>query len=369
MVKRNVSRVEPLSPGLKQAFAQLIAARTGIKIRENDQETFERLVAGRRQAVGLPFSENYYELLEADSESSREEWKDFIAEITNSESFFFRDKGQFKLLRNDILPDLIQQNQRGKTLRICSAGCSTGEEPYSIAMLLSDILPDIQQWNITVIGIDINSAAVEKAQAGIYRPWSFRGVPPEIKQQFFDEKNGLLHIAPDIKNMVKFQTVNLLTDDFDALPFPVAHMDLVLCRNVFIYFSDVAIKQVLSKFYDALDRCGYLIVGHAELHSQNLSQFQVKMFDDSIAYRPIPERSMRSPQASPAGRIPYRRAASKEKDARPLEQQFEGSNTKMQQSALGLLKQLPADMRIPRLGNLTAAELIAQIEQNSKIAE
>ncbi|MGF1536192.1 MAG: CheR family methyltransferase [Elainellaceae cyanobacterium] len=365
MVKRKALQDNILNSWLKQLFVQLVVERTGIKVRENDQEVFERIIATRLQSLGLSFPEEYYQLLEAQTQASEAEWKSFIAEITNSESFFFRDKGQIKLLKDYLLPELIRARRGEKTLRICSAGCSTGEEPYSIAMLLQDLIPDFQTWEITILGVDLNAAAVEKARTGLYRPWSFRGVDPALKQRFFTEKGGLCCIAQSIKDMVYFQTGNLLQDDFRSLEFSLESMDLIVCRNVFIYFSDAAIEQVLDKFYHALNPDGYLLVGHAELHSQKLTQFRVKVFEESIAYQRSPgATSVRPrPQHVPSTR---RLSASEAapKDLRSLNQQLEGNTTKMQQSALGLLRQLPADMRIPRLGNLTASELIAQIEQN-----
>ncbi|NET33385.1 MAG: protein-glutamate O-methyltransferase CheR [Cyanothece sp. SIO1E1] len=363
-----MSSTESLNPWLRQAFVQLIANRAGLKIRENDQEIFQEIVFKRTKRVGLSFPENYYQFLESQTEESHEEWQQLIPEITNTESFFFRDKGQFKLLRNHILPNLIQCKAQDQTLRIGSAGCSTGEEPYSIAILLKELIPNLEAWNLTILGVDINSVAIAKAKAGIYRPWSFRGLDNNIKNQFFQEFNGQYHIDSDIKRMVKFQTVNLLRDSFSNLNFALENMDLILCRNVFIYFSESAIKTVLNKFYAALQPSGYLLVGHAELHGQNLNQFQVKVFEESIAYqrptddavRPISSTSMMQATA------PDSQKSATKIDPQNLGNLLAGNDIKMQQVALNLLRQLPADTKISRLGNLTAAELILQLEQSLK---
>lgn len=359
-------QTELIDPWLKQAFNRLIAERTGLKLRENDQEVFEAVIFSRVQKLRFSFPENYYQLLESDKEESHNEWENLISEITNSESFFFRDKGQFKLLRNRIFPKIIQEKKGDKILRICSAGCSTGEEPYSIAILLKDLMPDLQEWTVTILGVDIDSVAIKKAKRGIYRPWSFRRVDPDIKQRFFTEKNGVYYIAEDIKQMVSFQTVNLVRDSFSNLEFNLEFMDLILCRNVFIYFSDSAIETVLNKFHDALNPFGYLLVGHAELHSQKPNQFQVKLFEESVAYQRVSKTSIHPTPAdfliknsvssaqSPATRI----------DQHSLAQLFEGNNVRLQKIALNLLRQLPADTRFPKLGNLTASELIRQTENS-----
>jgi len=362
MVKRNVPQVAPLNSSLRQHFVQLIADQTGLKIRGHDQAVFEQAIAKRLYALGLSFPENYYQLLEAQTSESSDEWKRFIAGITNSESFFFRDKGQFALLKTHLFPDLIQAHQLDKTLRICSAGCSTGEEPYSIAMLLHTLIPDLENWDITLLGIDINSTALDKARAAEYRPWSFRGVDTQMIQRFFHKDGSLYQLTQAVKDMVKFQTVNLFADSFEALDTPVENMDLILCRNVFIYFNDAAIKEVLIKFYEALNPSGYLVVGHAELHSQNLNQFQVKVFEDAIAYQRVTGASNQKPSRTVL-RTRKPRLGSVN-NGQNLDQQLEGSTTKLQKTSLELLRQLPGDTKIPRLGNLTAAELISQIEHD-----
>ena len=361
-----MSSREPLSPELTQAFIQLIAKRTGITIRENDQKIFKEVISRRAKLIGLISLEDYHQLLETGTYQSHQEWKSLSVEITNTESFFFRDKGQFRLLRNYIFPDLIKQRANTKTIHIYSAGCSSGEEPYSIAMLLSELIADIREWDITILGIDINSVALDKARKGIYRPWSFRGVDRNIQNQFFKKINDQYHINSDIKNMVNFQTGNLLDDSF-ANPLSTARdIDLILCRNVFIYFSNSAIKTVLDKFYNALCPLGYLMVGHAELYSQNPNQFQTKMFEESIAYQ-RPGNTAVTPSNTlppvPLQKILDKTAISKDSHEN-LDSSLIEANAQMKKAALTLLRQLPADTRIAKFGNLTASELIQQFEQD-----
>ncbi|MBE7383483.1 MAG: protein-glutamate O-methyltransferase CheR [Leptolyngbya sp. SIO1E4] len=366
-----MSQPESLNLWLKQALIRLIANRTGLKIRESDEEIFQEIILKRTRLIGVSFPESYYYLLESDTDKSQQEWKKLILEITNNESFFFRDKGQFKLLKDDIIPRLIRRKAETKMLRICSAGCSTGEEPYSVAILLKQLVPDLAQWDLQILGIDINSSAINKAKAGIYRPWSFRGVDKGIKQRFFREINGKYHIDPNIRKMVRFQTVNLLNDSFSDPNINIQNIDLILCRNVFIYFNEAAIKVVLNKFHDALLPLGYLLVGHAELYSQNPRQFQIKVFEESIAYqRPDDGVTPSKATAEQVRAIPLspQRTAT-DIDSKSIDNIFEGQDSKMQKVALTLLKQLPANTKISRLGNLTASELILRIEQNMKPAD
>lgn len=366
-----MAQTEFLNSWLKQAFIRLIAERTGLRIRKNDQSIFQEVIRKRTQSINLDFPEAYYRLLCADTDDSRAEWRNFIVGITNSESFFFRDKGQFRLLENYILPELIQQRSSAKRLRICSAGCSTGEEPYSIAMLLRQIIPDLADWDISIIGIDINADAITKAQAGTYRPWSFRGVDAATRSRCFIEKGDYYQINRNIKDLVKFRTINLLNDPFETPDTGIQDLDLILCRNVFIYFNESAIKTVLNKFYNALNPLGYLLVGHAELHSQDPSQFQIKVFDESIAYqRPavgeVPVNSLRYCLQVPPQLTQDAQAEGNEQCAVDF---LETQNSEMQRVALNLLRQLPANAKLARLGNRTASELIAQIEQNLQISD
>ncbi|NJP10913.1 MAG: chemotaxis protein CheR [Leptolyngbyaceae cyanobacterium RU_5_1] len=274
-----------LNQWLKQFFIRLIAEQTGLEIKPHDQEALDQKILFRTHVLQLCCPENYYQLLESQTIESRQEWQNLIALLTNSESFFFRDQGQFNLLKDHIFPELIQQKQTTKTLRICSAGCSTGEEPYSLAILLKQLIPDLDQWDLLILGIDINSVSLEKAKAGIYRPWSFRKVDPETKQQYFQRIKEMYHIHPDIKQMLRFQTVNLVNDEFPRLHSELREMDLIICRNVFIYFETAAITRVLEKFYHTLQPLGYLLTGHAELYGQDAQKFETKVFSDAIIYQ------------------------------------------------------------------------------------
>ena len=130
---------------------------------------------------------------------SQKEWEELVLELTNNESYFFRDQGQFKLLEEHILPELIKRKKITKSLRICSAGYSTGPEPYSLAILLKELIPDIQTWNLLILGVDINHEVLEVARKGVYSPWSFRRVAPEIKEKYFTKKGEQYQINNDIR--------------------------------------------------------------------------------------------------------------------------------------------------------------------------
>jgi chemotaxis protein methyltransferase CheR len=281
----NFSQEKSLNNWLKTAFLRLIAEEIGLEIKKHDQSTLDAKILSRMKALKISFPEDYYQLLASKTIESRQEWQNLVLLLTNPESFFFRDKGHFQLLERHIIPELIQRKQNHRTLRICSAGCSTGEEPYSLAILLKELIPDPEQWDLLILGLDVNSLSLEKAKAGIYRPWSFRTVAPEIKKRYFKVINGEYHIDLEIKRMSKFQTLNLVKDSFPNPNSEMREMDLIICRNVFIYFEEAAISKVLEKFYQTLQPDGYLLTGHTELYTQDLSKFEAKVFPEGMIYQ------------------------------------------------------------------------------------
>jgi chemotaxis protein methyltransferase CheR len=359
---------QSLNKGLIEAFVRLIAKHTGLEIRERDKAALSEKIVLRMKDIKLDIPDTYYQLLKSSTSESHQEWKNFINLLTNSESYFFRDKDQFNLLRNHIFPELIQRKQDSKNIRICSAGCSSGEEPYSLAILLTELLPNPQEWNLKIVGIDINQEALHKAELGVYRPWSFRRVEEEVVQQYFQLINHQYHINSSIKQMVKFQSFNLFKEVFPRPGSEIQDLDLILCRNVFIYFEPSAIAKVLEKFYNALQPLGYLLTGHAELSGQNLSQFQTKVFPESVVYQKIIDNLIDTPKISYPGEQSYilEKQSLWQLNNENLENTLEKNNIKMQQVALNLLKQLPPETQIQKLGNLTAAQLISQIEKSLK---
>ncbi|MBI3653160.1 MAG: hypothetical protein HY231_19200 [Acidobacteria bacterium] len=202
-----------------------------------------------------------------------------LERVTIGETFFFRDAAQFKTLREVVLPELIRENQRSKSLTILSAGCSSGEEPYSLAILLHEMLLDRLGWKINLIGGDINAAALARATQASYSKWSFRGVEPFIRERYFKLIGERYQLADEIRRMVRFQHLNLAQD----LPF--CELDLILCRNVKIYFSPGLITKIASRCFSALRDGGWLIVGASELSQQYFHQYEIVNFPDTVFYR------------------------------------------------------------------------------------
>lgn len=281
-------------------FVQLISNYTGLRIRAQERNILTKKLWTRIESLKSS-PEEYYNLLEKGIRSgetlagiaAQREWKKLTTLLTTGESYFFRDRGQFWLLEHIMLPELINKQRKlwherkiGKpSLRIWSAGCSTGEEPYSLAILISELIPDWENWNLTILGTDLNQEAIDKAKQGIYTSWSFRLAEPEKMPKYFHQHKNHWKINEKFRNLVKFSHGNLTKDTFPDTAVEIYDMDLIVCRNVFVYFEEQAISEVLKKFYKTLRPGGYLMTAHAELHGQNLGLLEAKVFPQSVVYQ------------------------------------------------------------------------------------
>lgn len=235
------------------------------------------------KSVGTP--EDYLQLLKNDTADTRAEWQQFIILLTTGETYFFRDKGQFSIIRNYLLPEIMERRKASRSLRLWSAGCATGEEAYSLAIIVSELIPDYHTWDVRIIGTDINKQAIEKAERGIYSPWSFRTVDPGVQNRYFSRINNEWELDEKIRRMVKFRTGNLIEDVYPDYESDIHDMDLILCRNVFIYLDSDKVSSALEKMKNTLSEGGYLITGHTELHAQNLNGLRTRVFPESVAYQ------------------------------------------------------------------------------------
>ena len=265
-----------------QNIAQLITERIGLNI---DSVRDYQAVSDRVNALKLTSPGDYRRLLGEDSHKSRNEWKVLAEKLTVGESKFFRDEGQFSLLRDRILPELIAKNKTSRSLRMWSAGCSSGEEPYTLAIVINELLADRDKWNISIIGTDLNPQVIERARRGVFSRWSVRSVNPGVMSRYFRMTSAGWEIDSRIREMVSFREGNLLQDSFPTNSSDLHHMDLILCRNVFIYFDRHAVTRVLRKFEDTLTDNGYLMTGHGDLYDQQVAQLQCMTFDKSIVFQ------------------------------------------------------------------------------------
>ncbi len=281
---------------LKQA-RNLIARRIGLLVREQDATMLRKVLAERVRALDLSGVEQYCQLLESDAGIRRHEREELTVPLTTGETYFFRDSGQHILLQNRILPDLLERRKMERTLRIWSAACSSGEEAYSLAIVLDELMDDPSQWDILILGTDINRHAIEKARRGIYTEWSFRGMSDERRQRYFHRHKDSWMLNDSIRNRVMFQTGDLVADRLPDYAANLYDMDLILCRNTFIYMPPHMVSRVADKLTETLADGGVLITGHGELYAHHLGQLRARVFPESIVYQKISASFFAQPPA------------------------------------------------------------------------
>jgi len=221
------------------------------------------------------------------SSLSRRQIEILASHFTVGETYFFRDSGQFKILEEKIIPVLVARARTDyRHLRLWSAACASGEEPYSLAILLHKLISDLAGWNITILATDINPVFLQKADRGVYTEWSFRDTPTWIKEKYFVREPGSHYrIVPWIKNMVTFSYLNLAEDSYPSLTGNTNAMNVIFCRNVLMYFEAGRARSVIQKLYRSLVDGGWLFVSPCEASHEVFRPFTSVSFDGAIAYR------------------------------------------------------------------------------------
>lgn len=207
--------------------------------------------------------------------------------LTIGETYFFRDKQLLEALTESIIPALIRsQRSREQRLRFWCAGCCSGEEAYTLAILLHQLLPDLRDWQITITATDINLRFLDKATKGIYSEWSFRNAPTWLKKRYFKPyADGNFAIVPEIKNLVSFGHLNLVEDVYPSLGNNTNAMDLIFCRNVLMYFSPSQAQKVISNLSKSLVEDGWLLVSPSEASKALFPQFTNVNYPGAILFQ------------------------------------------------------------------------------------
>ncbi|MTK10925.1 MAG: hypothetical protein F8N39_02085 [Clostridiaceae bacterium] len=243
------------------------------------KERFKDLIRGvscaaKQKDIAL---EKYIDLI-LENKMSEEDIKVLASCLTIGETYFFRDKSLFEIMKQKILPDIINSRKNfSKTLKIWSAGCSSGEEAYSIAILAKELIPEYENWDINIIATDINYKSLDKAKEGIYGEWSFRGVDLNLKNKYFDKiENTRYKLKDNVMKLVKFHRLNLADSNYIADGKVINNVDIIFCRNVLMYFSRPQISQIINRFYNIIINEGWLVVASTE-----------SMFVNDTAFKPV----------------------------------------------------------------------------------
>lgn len=275
-----------LSPALLSGLSESVAARLGLHFPEERWADLERGLASAAREFGHPNAETCARWL-LSAPLTRSHIEVLASHLTIGETYFFREKETLQVFEQQIVPELLGSRHDGeRRLRIWSAGCSTGEEPYSIAMLLDGLIPDPEAWNVTILATDINPQFLRKAAAGVYGEWSFRGSPAWLRERYFRRrKDGRYELNPHIRSMVSFSYLNLATDLYPSLLNNTNAMDVILCRNVLMYFSAERTREVTENFYRSLVAGGWLIVSTTEISNTLFPSFSAVRLPGVVLYR------------------------------------------------------------------------------------
>lgn len=278
----NVKQIllDPVYPLLKT----YILEQTGLGYYSDKDEDFAARIGRRLAACHARNCAEYLELVRGGAHA-KEETDNLVGELTIGETFFFRQKEHFDLIRTVVMPALLETNQSTRRLRFWSAGCATGAEAYSLSLLLRlEFADQLQGWDVSILGTDINVSFLAQARQGIYPEWALRETPEEIRQMCFTFENKRWTLKPMFVRGVEFRYHNLANDGIfpgeDHEPF-----DLVMCRNVMIYFSRQQIHSTLERIRRTMKPGGWLFVGHAEPNSETFQHFEVISRPDATAYR------------------------------------------------------------------------------------
>ncbi|EFL85676.1 hypothetical protein HMPREF0326_01379 [Desulfovibrio sp. 3_1_syn3] len=263
-----------------------IYLQCGIFIAENRKYLVENRLSNRIKELNLKSYNEYYNFLRFDA-NRRKELNKLFEVVTTNETSFFRNPPQLEVFQKSVLAETLEQCRKSgqKKLRIWSAGCSTGEEPYTLAIILHEVLKsDIRTWDIKITANDLSEAVLAAARRGVYNEYALRTTPKEIVSTYFGKEGNLYKVDPMLKRLISFGQINL--SDKEQLR-RVEKSQIVFCRNVIIYFDDEMKRKVINAFYDNLEPSGALLIGHSEsLH--NISRaFQLEHHKGTIVYRKL----------------------------------------------------------------------------------
>lgn len=276
------SQIHTMSDDEFLLLRDCIYSHCGIYFDQDSKYILEKRLSGRLTDLNLSSFYDYYHFLKY-NRSKEQELMDIMDVLTTNETYFFRESFQLKAFTDEIIPELIKIKKASgnRSLRIWSAGCSTGEEPYTIAMLLSTI-PELTGWKIEIIGTDISQKVLQQARRAVYGKSSFRVTEEEDLRRFFQQQDDGYKVKDSIRELVTISHLNL----FDSSRMTMlGKVDLIFCRNVIIYFDQNAKKRVIESFHSAMYDGGFLLLGHSESLMNITTLFTLRHFKNDMIYQ------------------------------------------------------------------------------------
>lgn len=267
-------------------FRDLLYDQSGVLLDEKAKFFVENRLSNSIRRLQLETFHDYYYYLKYDRKKN-EELANMIDLLTIHETYFFREDQQLRAFSEELLPEIRKRDASRKSLRIWSAGCSTGEEPYTLAMILSEI-PAFKDWKIEIFATDISQRVLQSARKGVYQPSAFRSTNPRYLERYFTREGTGYRVNDEVRKNVVFLQMNLLDTGRSSFINP---MDIIFCRNVIIYFDMEAKRKVIGMFHQKLNDHGFLLLGHSESLINISTAFSLRHFTHDMLYQKNQKRN------------------------------------------------------------------------------
>lgn len=264
---------------------ELVYKKCGIFFQDSKAYLLEKKISARFDKTGVRTFEEYHRLL-SDGIRGDREFVCLVDVMTNKETSFFRDPRQLETFKENVLSKILKESAQSfnKRLSVWSAGCSTGEEPYTLAMMIMEDGAFAKEWKVEIIGSDISSFALDTARKGLYGWYAVRNMSQSYLNKYFSKNEDVYELIPAVRKMVAFKKINLFNESEIG---PAGKMDIVFCRNVLIYFSEDSKKKVVTNLAQALKKGGYLIVGFSETISHLTDLVQPVNMGGCMVYQKV----------------------------------------------------------------------------------
>jgi len=263
-----------------QRFREFFYRKSGIQFEPSKRYFVDKRLVERIRATGCSGFRDYFAMLRF--EASGREWQALVNEMTVNETYFLREDYQFECLVQSMLPELVSRKRSGEPLRIWVMPSSSGEEAYTIAMVLLERWPALAKWDVEIVSSDIDTRILQQAQAGLYSARAVQHVPAAWMQKYFTREGDSWRISKELRDAVAFTRVNL-NDAVEVAAY--RDYDVVFCRNLLIYFDDASRRQAAASFFDVLRPGGFICLGHSESMSRMSSLFRIRKFPQAIVYQ------------------------------------------------------------------------------------
>lgn len=285
MLTLGINSKPKLSPETFNLLRDIIYRKCGIFFAENKRYLLETRLARRLEERNLKTFEDYYYYLTYDQNKERELTSVVNAIVTN-ETSFFRDIMQLEAFRRGVVPKVVEDKTKAgnRSLKVWSAACSTGEEPYTLAMMLMEEGLQLKGWGLEVLGTDICDNVLRSAESAVYEKYSLRNTPEVYLKKYFAGAGESYTISKRVQELVKLKKVNLI-DSMETRM--IRGMDIIFCRNVLIYFDDASKKKAVTHLYDSLNKGGYLFVGFSETLHNITRLFKPVSIERSVVYQKV----------------------------------------------------------------------------------